>query len=247
MRKPLQGTWNIIRFNWHFYAGAAFMAGGAGMMVSSFSGPFAQLAGTACLLIVLPTLISLLVAAWIYDFSGLYQLDWLDRSDIPNHGPFVNIHAGFDETSQALTEKFPAATLHVFDFYDPARHTEMSIRRARNAYPAFPGTQRVTTTAMPLPDRSVAAVFLIFAAHEIRAETERAAFFRELTRILVPGGKIILMEHFRDLPNFLAWNAGAFHFLSRRSWMQTFQAAGVTVIQEARFTPFVRILELNHG
>ena len=66
----------------------------------------------------------------------------------------VNINAGFDETSMLLKQKYPNATLEVFDFYDPTKHTEVSIERARMAYPAFPDTVTISTTNIPLQENS---------------------------------------------------------------------------------------------
>ena len=247
LRKPGQGVWNIIRFNWHFYV----LAAGAVLLLSiliNFSPPpyrvFGILAG---LLVITPTLLSLLVSYYVYDASGLYRLDWLNVLRIPSGGKFVNINAGFDETSHLLQSKFPAAELVVFDFYNPATHTEVSIRRARKAYPAYPGTRQVPTNHLPLPDGYADVVFIIFAAHEIRNTAERISFFQELRRVLKQDGTIVVTEHLRDLPNFLAYNLGAFHFLPKASWRRAFQSARLQVLKEIKTTPFVTTFMLEHG
>ena len=64
---------------------------------------------------------------------------WNGPANAPAGARIVNIHAGFDETSVMLKEKFPACELIVFDFYDPAKHTEVSIQDGRTkGLPAFP-------------------------------------------------------------------------------------------------------------
>ncbi len=90
----------------------------------------------------------------------------------------VNINAGFDETSLLLKEKYPDSDLIVFDFYDPVKHTEISIERARKAYPQFPGTTKISTNNIPLKDNSADYIFLLLAAHEIRNDEERIDVFQ---------------------------------------------------------------------
>jgi SAM-dependent methyltransferase len=198
------------------------------------------------LLIVAVSGISLLVSFYIYDLSGLYRLTWLDEKVLVGDGPggmsaglIVNIHAGFDETSHLLVKKYPGCELKVFDFYDPDKHTEVSIARARKAYPSFPGTVRIGTDALPLGRGVADTVFLVFAAHEIRADEERVSFFQELGRVLKDSGRIIIVEHLRDLPNFLAYNIGFFHFLPVSAWTRTFGQAGLRVCNKKKVTPFI--------
>jgi ubiquinone/menaquinone biosynthesis C-methylase UbiE len=235
-RKPLQGVGNIIRFNWPFYCWALLLAFAIIWLQNRLQ--FSTLLVAILLIIILvPVLVSLLVSAYVYDCSNLYDLDWL--SDIHPGQTILNIHAGFDETSCLLHAKFPEAILTVADFYDPARHTEASIRRARKAYPAFPNTIAVEPARIPMPDQSFDSAIVIFAAHEIRDPAERITFFKELRRVLQPGGQIIVTEHLRDGPNFLAYTIGFLHFYSRSTWLDTFNEAGLRLVRERKITPFI--------
>lgn len=243
LRKPLQGVTNIIRFNWHFYAVAAVAVAGALLLVRFAPTPYADLLQWTALLAVLTTGLSLAVSLYVYDLSNLYSLNWLPNDLHP--AEMLNIHAGFDETSVLLQKRFPEATLRVFDFYNPQTHTEVSIKRARWAYPPYPNTQPIGTNALPVADASADMVFLLFAAHEIRDNAERVRFFRELHRVMRPGGRVIIAEHLRDLPNFLAYTIGFFHFLPRSVWYATFRSAGFTQIAEAKVNPFVTSFTLT--
>lgn len=248
VRKPWQGVGNIIRFNWHFFALALLSVVAllsAGFLLSGLLSALAYLTAAA---ILISTLLSLSVSAYVYDCSRLYAFDWL--KDVPVHpqAKAVNVHAGFDETSHILQHKFALRDLVVFDFYNPVQHTEISIRRARKAYPPYPGTQAVTTARLPLTDASADAVFIIFAAHEIRKDGERVAFFKEIRRILQPGGRVIVTEHLRDAPNFIAYNIGSFHFLPRSAWLSAFRQSGLAVAQTFKVTPFITTFILvPHG
>ena len=244
-RKPLQGVSNIVRFNWHYYA-AGLLCLGAGMAVRPY------LAGAANVLVLglvlmagLSMVISLAVSLYVYDLSGLYAFTWLRELPGAPGATLVNIHAGFDETSALLQQRYPRATWRVFDFYDPRKHTEISIRRARKAYAAFPGTQAVATGGLPLPAGSVDGVLLILAAHEIRDPAERIGFFAQLHAALRPGGKVVVVEHLRDGYNLAAYHFGFFHFYARRTWLHAFGAAGLQLVAETKITPFVSVFTLQ--
>jgi SAM-dependent methyltransferase len=217
IRKPLQGVWNIIRFNWHFYLLTIGLVLVVGLLGRYLDNDYRILSIIVCCLIIFVTVVSLLISFYVYDLSGLYKLNWLNELSILPNSKMVNIHAGFDESSVLLHNKFPGANLAVYDFYDPLKHTEVSIKRARKAYPPFPNTRHVETTGLPLKDEYADTIFVIFSAHEIRSEAERNVFFHELKRILKPAGKIVVTEHLRDVPNFLAYNIGFFHFIAASS------------------------------
>jgi hypothetical protein len=238
-RKPFQGIANVVRFNWHFYAIGAVVI--AGLFV--LSGPLppffrytAQLLG---LLSAISMIISLLASYYIYDRSGLYSMRWLSHLSVKPGNRLLNIHAGFDETSELIKEKYPAANLMVIDFYDPAKHTEVSIKRARKAYPSYPGTIAVSTNALPPTASSLDFIFLILAAHEIRDKNERIQFFRELSSRLTMEGRIVVIEHTRDLYNFLVYNIGSLHFLSHKSWNGTFWGANLSKTEQFKLNPFI--------
>jgi ubiquinone/menaquinone biosynthesis C-methylase UbiE len=246
VRKKYQGIYNIIRFNWHFYALSALFVVLV-LLTKYYSTSLSILADILLLLIAWAVVVSLAVSFYIYDLSDLYTFSWLDNLKKAENEKIINIHAGFDETSQLLKNKLATAELQVADFYDPAKHTAISIRRARKAYAAFPKTQKVNTSNLPMQDNSADKVFAILSAHEIRNEKERIAFFNELRRILKPSGQIIVTEHLRDTANFLAYNFGFFHFHSRASWLNTFRSAELTVLRQVKITPFITtfILEKN--
>lgn len=239
IRKPFQGLWNIVRFNWQFYVLAIVLTVMLLLLRSEFNNVFRVASNVLVVLICVSTLMSLVVSCYIYDFSDLYKLSWLNDIPMKDNGKIVNINAGFDETSNLLKSKFPNSELVVFDFYDPAQHTEVSIKRARKAYPPFPNSQRVKTNRLPLQDNSVEKVFAILSAHEIRNDDERSAFFKELHRGLTTSGQIIVTEHLRDVANFFAYNIGAFHFHSKATWLKSFESSGLSVIKIIKITPFI--------
>lgn len=246
MRTPFQGVYNIVRFNWHFYTIAfvtlliAFLAS---YYVSDVLGRFIYV---GCIFTITTICISLVVSYYVYDASNLYDLSWLDTEK--EGQTIININAGFDETSALLHHKFPTSHLIVLDFYDSKEHTEISIQRARKAYPPYPNTKQITTTNTGLESNSADCICLTLAAHEIRNPEERVAFFMELKRILKPSGTIYVTEHLRDAPNFLAYIIGFLHFYSKKNWLHTFAQAQLTMEKQTKTTSFISHFKLvKHG
>lgn len=241
-RKPIQGVSNIIRFNYHFYLIAFVIFVVLFLFKNQFPTQIRTLLNIGIVVAIFTLLISLLVSFYVYDLSDLYQLKWIEKADNKKN---LNINAGFDETSEIIISKFPQADLIICDFYNPDKHTEISIKRARQAYPPNPKTISVVTDKLPFSENAFDNSFAILSAHEIRNENERVQFFKELNR--VTKGQIFVTEHLRDFNNFMAYAIGVFHFHSRQSWLQTFKQADLTLIQEIKTTPFITtfVLEKN--
>lgn len=241
-RRKFQGVLNILSFNRHFYfLGLAVLA----VLITSYSlvkWPgilFWLILGAFLYGLVMP----LIVSAYVYDFSGYYKFQWLKglvKAD-RKINLIVNINAGFDETSLIIKNKFPQSDLKVFDFYNARQHTEPAIKRARKVSLVYPDTQRTASNSIPVKDKSADIVFLLSAAHEIRSPEEKVRFLKECHRLCKPDGKVIMVEHLRDFPNFLAFSVGFTHFFSRSAWKKAFERAGFSRLQETKFTPFMSI------
>lgn len=245
VRKPFQGILNIIRFNWHFYVIAIVLVL-LTILLSNYANPTIKIILQIISLFILITIfVSLSVSYYVYDLSGFYKLKWINNND--DNISIININAGFDETSALLKKKFINSNLIALDFYNPYKHREVSIKRARKQYPPYPNTQEIETSKIDLESNSIDKIFVILSAHEIRNKTERIVFFSELKRILKPKGQIIVIEHLRDLSNFIAYNIGSFHFHSKSTWLNTFNKSKLSVVSEIKNTPFIStfILEKN--
>lgn len=240
------GVVNIVRFNWPVYAAAALIISGLLCMnvLLKPPAPLRALIALAAVAGSIQTILSLLVSHYVYDLSDMYRFGWLKRLRIEDNGHFANIHSGFDETSAALKAYFPGSW-QLLDFYDKAHNTEASIARARRLYPAPPETRRIKHDSWQLQPASLDACFCLFAVHEIRNTEHKVRFFREAAAHLKPGGRIVLAEHLRDLPNFLVFGYGFLHFFSERHWRNCIDAAGLRVADSFRVTPFVKIFVIQ--
>ncbi len=237
VRKPFQGVTNIILFNWHtFVIALVFLLL---LIIGKVYFPDNIIITITIFATLLSIVLSLLTSLYVYDLTDLYKLRFLDKLISFKPESIVNINAGFDEISEVLKRKYPDTKLSVFDFYDPLLHTEVSIERARKLYQPYPGTEIINTQAVPLKENSIDIILLMFAAHEIRNEDERILFFEQLRKVITMKGAIIVVEHQRDLVNFIAYNIGFFHFYSGRNWLKVFTGAGLKISKEIKITPFI--------
>ncbi|TDL99869.1 MAG: methyltransferase type 11 [Flavobacteriaceae bacterium] len=241
-RRNFQGALNILSFNRHFYV---FGLIALSLIILSFlifnwSTLFLWI---TILSFLYGLIMPLIVSAYVYDFSGYYNFDWLKNYNFKDAvgKQILNINAGFDETSFIIKNNFPKSELHVFDFYNAKQHTEPAIIRARKVSMVYPNTQQINSNSIPLKDNSVDLIFLLSAAHEIRSQEEKIQFLKECNRVCKPDANVIMIEHLRDFPNFVAFTIGFTHFFSKSTWKKAFQAAGFSTFTEQKFTPFMSI------
>lgn len=243
-RKPLEGVTNIVRFNWPFYSIALILV--FGYLAFVYSRP---LPGQLVPINVLAGLVfnwfflSLFVSLFVYDLSGLYRFEWLLKNVKDRPRRILNLHAGFDETSKGLHILFPQAEITVFDFYSPKRSTEPSIARAR-ALRVNEESVSVDIVGWQLEDNSQDLVQVFMSAHELREPADREVFFSEIRRVLKPGGQLVIVEHLRDVANFVAFGPGFFHFYPRSEWLRLAEKCGFALSKEESITMFVRVFFL---
>jgi len=244
-RRSFQGVLNILSFNRHFYVlGLSVLA--MVIICHATIGFSDQLFWIIILSFLYGLIMPLIISAYVYDFSGYYNFTWLKNSGLDTTArSIVNINAGFDETSFIIKNNFPQADLKVFDFYDPKRHTEPAIIRARKVSLTYPNTLEIKSNLIPLENKSADIVFLLSAAHEIRDYKEKVVFLKECHRICKENGKVIMVEHLRDFPNFLAFSIGFTHFFSKSIWKSAFIKAGFRTFEETKFTPFMSIFHVE--
>ena len=242
-RGKYQGVLQIVAFNWTKYVAGLVVFMVALVLASRVPMPawlkVFVLAGSGCALFWM--LVSLLASHYVYDRSKLYRWGWIvERFPTPPKDA-VNIHAGLDESSGSLKRLFPESGFAIWDIHDPNAMTEASIARARRQRDSQAAARAVDFADLPAENASFDAVFLLFAAHEIRSPHARERFFRELHRILKPSGELLIVEHLRDWKNFIAYGPGFLHFLPRCEWLRLSRAAGFEIKAEFSITPFVRV------
>ena len=239
-QSPFKGMLDIWHYNRPQYINAAWVI----LLVAAVNSfaPFPLIIRrglwVGCILAAYWSLASLVVSHWVYDRSELMRLHWLEALFPQASERILNLHAGVDDSSVRLREIFHAAEIVTADFFDAALMNEPSIHRARKLRGADPKAV-VSHRRLPYETASFHLVSVIFAAHELRTPAERRALLGECRRVLLPEGRILVVEHLRDVPNFIAFGPGFLHFHSAGAWKQDFAAAGLHVVTERSITPFV--------
>ena len=240
-RRPLQGTFQVLRLNWSQYAAGLLALGAAGTLATTLAAhPLVRVGAWVVAGVTGWLLVASVVASWwVYDRAGLYDWHWLVGALPSAPGRWAVLHAGFDEAGPGLRALLAEPPAAVLDIGAELPRWTASLRRARGRVRG-PRDQGAWVDALPLAGAGVDTAFVIFAAHELRRRVDRDALFAELARVLAPGGTVVLVEHARDLANALVFGPGALHFLPRREWLRVSAGAGLAPLAELHLTPFVR-------
>lgn len=246
-RGKWQGMWTIVSFNWPLYLVAVvtfIISSGififqSEILIRTLSG--FTLGGSFYFLVG-----SLSVSHLVYDCSDLYRLRWLARAlEGAGRGHMIFCHSGFDESSVDLFDRLTPQRWTVLDHYDPVQMTEASIQRARRKFPPTDPTIPAPFEYWPVTSGFTDVVFGILAIHELRSESERTIWFNEARRCLASGGRVVLVEHIRDLANFIAFGPGFLHFHSASSWRRCWEDAHFKLKEEFKITPWVSVFILT--
>jgi SAM-dependent methyltransferase len=242
-RGRYDGLTNVFLFNW-----PSFAVAGALTFALVFASRFvdfkmrALMLGTAML--IFAGIVSVVgITHWIYDRSNLYSWDWLLLHVPMPPKRILNIHAGYDESADALARLFPKAEIINCDIFDPTYATSPSIVRARERNRRR-DTLRGTTDRLPIDDDWADLVVGFLALHEVRDSSKRKQLFSELRRVTTASARMIIVEHLRDAANLAVYGPGAFHFLPRQAWLDSTQGS-FSMGTEQTITPFVHVLEFK--
>jgi SAM-dependent methyltransferase len=238
------GAARIFLYNWPTYVGTWTAALVAIVAAAALQPRFLWLAAIAASIAVCWSVVSLLVSLYVYDRSELASGRWVPRLLDPATRMWAAVHAGLDAEVE-LDGVMPGRCVARLDIFDPRVMTSPSISRARATTATTKEAIKCDPTSLPLQDAACDAVVVAFTAHEIRDRGAREAFFDELRRSLRPGGRVLLVEHLRDLANFAAFGPGYLHFVSRREWLRLAAHAKLAVASETRITPFILALALE--
>lgn len=194
-------------------------------------------------LILLNIIASLLASYILYDNSDLYELNNLkgiiDWNKTENA---ILVHASFDPLSKTLEEKYPNLNLTVCDIFGNRHETEKGIETSKKVFPPNPSEIKIKPHQLPFEDKSQDVILAITALHEILEHEQRVLFFKEAKRVLKDDGVIIVSEQFRGFINFVFFNIGAFHFLSKKQWKNAIFGGGLKIVENKKITPFANML-----
>jgi hypothetical protein len=228
------GVGRVVRFNWPKYVAAFGALILLAALVASFDGLPRLLLILAILGLCYGILGSLTATWWVYDHRSDQLLVELSRRH-DHKRAWVLVHAGFDESRGRLDNLLgtPVATLDV----GPQMHLSRSLERAvglmgRPDRPAILG-----------PETNIATAIVLFGIHELRKPGEPEALLRQLGGSLASVGRVLIVEHLRDVPNTLVYGPAVLHFGSKKRWSDAVHNAGLKVASTTRVAGFITVIE----
>lgn len=243
-RKRFEGLKNVVKFNFQKYLLAAFVGIIGLVLLFTTENNILFFLGICCQTTWLLIFNSLLVSFWIYDYSPLYKLEFLNDQVDKSALKILNISSGFDEIGGVLKSKFPKAEIRNMDIFKALPQRELSIQLAKKQNSSGQ-TEELESLQIPLDSGSMDIIVLFFAAHEIREDSYRQDFFYDLNRVLKSGGTLFITEHQRDLSNFLAYSFGFLHFYSNKLWLDLFRKTRFNISEEITENPWVKTYKLK--
>jgi hypothetical protein len=234
----------IIRFNRMMYLLAAVgISAGAAVLGYCDLPNWLFLIGVALLIGTIWFVFASIFFSWfIYDRSSLYTFNWLLSEE--KMKTIWNIFSGYTEAGHLLEQKAIHQRVIHFDFYSEEVSVTSSIQIAKK------NSQPIQHTAIQFDNwnqnEKTNCILFMQSLHELREESQQIACLREAKKYLAETSDVIyVVEHLRDINNFLIYASGVFHFFSRKRWLRVFEKSGLTVEKEFQITPFIRTFILK--
>ncbi len=235
------GTISTLLYNWPIFSGALFFG-----LVAVAASAWLHAPWDLVLLIgglgVLGLVFNILIASFIvYDWGHKREYDRLvELSNLSETNVVIDITCGKLRGTRGLLSCFQQGHYFVIDIFDPEKMTDPALHRAREMEPPLEAGRRIyrrtgDPDCLPIPHNWADVIYCSFSLHELQHGADRQAIFAEFARILKPNGKLLIAEHGRDWPNFIAFGLGALSYFSPSTWAKHMADAGLTVQHHERW------------
>ena len=146
----------------------------------------------------------------------------------------VCIDLGLRETAVRIAQHMTTGVVTVIDLYNPQSNTNASLRRGRDRARKPPTDPRLnwidgSIELLPLPDRSVCAVYMNQVLSEYWHPEERNQLLEEVHRILIPEGRLLVAEPIRAQHNLLLAGVVTYFRPTATQWSTLLAHAGFII------------------
>lgn len=188
--------------------------------------------------------VSYLLVAYLYlayllnDAPGGTAADILiDLGQTKPSDRVVCIDLGLRTTPVAVARYMTTGEVIAIDLYNPQSNTNPTLHRARaraRKPAADPRLQWIdgNIELLPLPDRSVSAVYMNRILSEFWLPEERDQLLQEVYRILIPEGRLLLAEPIRAQSHLLLVGLITYGLPAPDHWRETLAKAGFILRKE---------------
>jgi hypothetical protein len=180
----------------------------------------------------------------MFDRSPLLSGTWLPGLLTCTPEKWVQVSVCLEETTLPMEKLFPEARGELLDIFSSSVMTEPAVTRARSMS-QHQMARKVMPSSLGVEDRWADVTVVMLAAHEVRDIAAREALFGELNRITSQSGRIVVVEHLRNLSALLAFGPGLLHFYPKSEWLRLANLVGMQRLNELSITPFVHVFVLG--
>jgi SAM-dependent methyltransferase len=190
------------------------------------------------------------LAASLWSIHKLYdELDIIDLvfelGELDSGTDMVYIDLGLRITGIAISRRLTTGRVVVIDVYNPQLAPARWLSRATREAEHPVDDPRIiwkggSIDLFPLPDGNVPAVLLIMTASEFWEEGDRQQLFKEIYRVLSPGGILLMVERVRTPTTWLVMGPAAQRIRKASYWRDTLTAIGFEVTGESEQVDMLR-------
>jgi SAM-dependent methyltransferase len=230
----------LARYNWPLYATAVLtIVAGIALSITQPALPIRLFGLFGAIVAGWFAAASLLAFHAMFDRSPLLSGRWLPELLSASPQRWIQISVCLEETTLPMERLYPDAKGALLDLFAPGVMTEPAVRRARSI--SKKDAVAAAPAALDVADRWADATVSMLAAHEVRDRNLREALFRELARVTAMDGRVVVVEHLRNLAAFAAFGPAYVHFFPRREWLSLADQAGLELLTESSMTPFIHV------
>jgi len=166
------------------------------------------------------------------DHHMLFEMGQLQPTD-----RFAHIHLGSRVTALGLSRRLISGRLTVIDVYNPQLTPSRALARMRKLRRHPPADPRLTwldgsIDLLPLPDGSTKAATISRSLGEFWQPGDRQCLLKEVARILVPGGHLLIAEPTRSDTNTLVMGPAVLRLRPAKHWRRELVEAGFEIVEE---------------
>ena len=229
-------TMRYIRTNWPVFAGLYLALVGAVLLIglSLALGWYSFIPFSLAIMLVA----AYFLAAYVYlarqlnDPPGGTAADILiDMAQLKPHDHVVCIDLGLKSMAVAIAQHLTTGEVTVIDIYNPQSNQSGALHRARERALKPPPDPRLnwidgSVPLLPLPDRSIKAVFMNQILSEFWLPEEREQLLAEVRRILIPEGRLLVAERVRSQTNLALTGLITYPLPTEKEWQDVLTRAG---------------------
>ncbi|MCA9959259.1 MAG: class I SAM-dependent methyltransferase [Chloroflexota bacterium] len=175
----------------------------------------------------------------LYDVGGLEPHHTLfDMGQIRETDHFAFIDLGRRQQALAMGRRLTSGQIYIIDVYNPQLTPSRGLARSRARMPqAMIDDPRFTwrngrIDLLPLPNESISAVILDEILSEFWQIGDQEMLLREVRRVLVPNGRLLIAERTRTRTNNLVMGPMALGLAPTAHWRNLLHQTGFIIRRE---------------